>query len=123
MLDRISLVVDDEPSIRRYIAMILQQENFRTIEAGDGVRGLQIVQELGESLSLIVSDVQMPHCDGIKFAQAVRAAYPDVPIVLVSGRGEPTEKFDGFVEKPFQASDLHEAVRNATARKAAYVLG
>src|SRR5580698_2933920 len=111
MVDRISLVVDDEPSIRRYIAMILQQEDFRTVETGDGVRGLQIVQQLGESVSLIVSDVQMPHGDGIKFAHAVKTAYPAVPIILVSGRGEPAEKFDGFVEKPFQASELRAAVR------------
>jgi DNA-binding response OmpR family regulator len=123
MTDRIALVVDDEPSIRRYLSMILQQEDFRSIEAEDGAHALQIMQEHGESVGLIVSDVQMPHCDGISFAQAVKKAYPEIPIILVSGRGQPTEKFDGFVEKPFHAGELLEAVRIAVARKAAYVLG
>jgi len=110
MVDRISLVVDDDPSIRKYISMILQQEHFRSIEAEDGVRGLQIVRELGDGLDLIVSDVQMPKGDGLIFARAVRKSFPAVPIILVSGRGEPAERFDGFVEKPFQASELRQAV-------------
>jgi len=95
----LSLVVDDDPSIRRYITTILQQEDFQTIEAGDGVQGRQIVQELGEGLDLIITDVQMPNRDGLSFAHAVKESFPEVPIILVSGHGEPTEKFDGFVEK------------------------
>jgi two-component system cell cycle sensor histidine kinase/response regulator CckA len=119
----LSLLVDDDRSIRQYIAMVLQREDFQTIEAGDGVQGLQIVEELGDAVDLIITDIQMPNCDGVTFAQAVTKAYPDISIILVSGRGEPIEHFDGFVEKPFQARELADTVRNAMTHKAEYVLG
>src|SRR5260370_21541578 len=121
MLDRISLVVDDEPVIRLYISTVLKLEGFQSIEAGDGAHGLRVVQELGDVVDLIVGEIQMPGGDGISFAQAVKKAFPEFPVILVSGRGEPAENFDGFVEKPFHARELLEAVRNAVAKTAVSV--
>ena len=109
-MGRISLVVDDEPSVRKYITAILRTEHFQTVEAEDGAHGLRIVQELGDEVALIVSDIQMPNVDGVAFAQAVKASFPAVPIILVSGRAEPNPEF-GFIQKPFLPSTLLNAVR------------
>ena len=96
----VSLVVDDEPSVRRYVSTILQREDFRTLEAGDGAHALQIVQELDGGVDLIVSDIQMPNGDGLSFAQAIKGAFPAVPVILVSGNARPDADFE-FVKKPF----------------------
>lgn len=109
-MGRISLVVDDEPSVRKYITAILRTEHFQTVEAEDGAHGLRIVQELGDEVALIVTDIQMPNGDGVAFAQAVKASFPAVPIILVSGQAEPNPEF-GFVRKPFLPSALLSAVR------------
>jgi CheY-like chemotaxis protein len=114
-MGRISLVVDDEPSVRKYISAILKRENFQTVEAGDGAHGLRIVQELGDEVALIVSDIHMPNGDGVAFAQAVKAEFPAVPIILVSGQAEQPHREFGFVRKPFQPSALLEAVRELMA--------
>ena len=114
MGQRVSLVVDDEPSVRKYITAILQREHFQTVEAGDGAHGLRIVQELGGDVVLIVSDIQMPNGDGVTFAQAVKAAFPAVAIILVSGEAAPNLEF-GFIRKPFQPSALLKAVRELVA--------
>ena len=53
-MGRISVVVDDEPSVRKYISAILKREDFETVEAGDGAHGLRIVQEFGADVALIV---------------------------------------------------------------------
>ena len=113
-MGRISLVVDDEPSVRKFISAILQREHFQTVEAGDGAHGLRIVQELGDEVALIVSDIHMPNGDGVAFAQAVKAAFPAVPIILVSGQAEPHPEF-GFIRKPFLPSALLNAVREIVA--------
>lgn len=113
-MGRISLVVDDEPAVRKYISAILQREHFQTVEAGDGEHGLRIVQELGEEVALIVSDIHMPNGDGVAFAQAVKAAFPAVPIILVSGQAEPHPEF-GFIRKPFLPSVLLKTVREVVA--------
>src|ERR1017187_3917404 len=109
-MGRISLVVDYEPSVRKFISAILQRENFQTVEAGDGAHGLRIVQELGDEVALIVSDINMPNGDGVAFARSVKAQFPAVPIILVSGQAEPHPQF-GFIRKPFLPSVLLNAVR------------
>src|SRR5579872_6334588 len=96
----VSLVVDDEPSVRSYITAILQQENFTTLEAENGSHGLQIVQERDGDLDLIVSDIQMPNGDGLSLAHAVQESYPAVPVILISGQVNPEGSFE-FVQKPF----------------------
>jgi two-component system cell cycle sensor histidine kinase/response regulator CckA len=95
-------------------APFLQREHFQTVEAGDGEHGLRIVQELGEEVALIVSDIHMPNGDGVAFAQAVKAAFPTVPIILVSGQAEPHPEF-GFIRKPFLPSVLLKTVREVVA--------
>ena len=113
-MGRISVVVDDEPSVRKFISAILQRENFQTVEAGDGAHGLRIVQELGDEVALIVSDIHMPNGDGVAFAQAVKAEFPAVPIILVSGQAERHPEF-GFIRNPFLPSALLNAVREIVA--------
>ena len=58
-------VVDDEPVIRSVVKGILNQKGFETIEAGDGIEGFNVVQEFGENITLLLTDVRMPRMDGI----------------------------------------------------------
>jgi len=104
------LVVDDEPSVRRFISTVLEREHFQTLEAEDGARALQIVQELDGGLDLIVSDIQMPNGDGLSLAHAVKESFPAVPVILVSGYCVPSGDFE-FVQKPFGPATLVKAVR------------
>ena len=71
-------------------------------------------RELGDDVVLIVSDIQMPNGDGVTFAHAVKAAFPALPIILVSGGAEPSPEF-GFIRKPFQPGTLVKAVRELVA--------
>jgi CheY-like chemotaxis protein len=114
MGQRISLVVDDEPAVRKYITAILNGEHLQTVEAEDGTDGLRIVRERGDDVALIVSDIQMPNGDGVTFAHAVKAAFPALPIILVSGGAEPGPEF-GFIRKPFLPGTLLKAVRELVA--------
>jgi two-component system, cell cycle sensor histidine kinase and response regulator CckA len=109
---RITLIVDDEPAIRTYIRTILERECFETVEAGTGKRGLEILEDLGTAVDLIVSDIHMPEEDGLSFARKAANSFPGVPIILVSGyvSGQEAEPFE-FVEKPFSPASLLRAVR------------
>ena len=107
---RVSLVVDDEPSVRRYVSAILQREGFRTMEAEGGARALQIVQALSGWVDLIVTDIQMPNGDGLSLAQAIMRSFPAVTVILVSGNAKPDADFE-FVKKPFLPATLVSVVR------------
>jgi two-component system, cell cycle sensor histidine kinase and response regulator CckA len=115
---KLSLVVDDEPSVRMFVRAILQREQFDTLEAGSGNSALAIVKSLNGAIDLIVTDVQMPNGDGLTFASEVRRLFPSVPIILISGYHQPDSKFE-FVEKPFSWEGLARVVRRVITEKAA----
>jgi CheY-like chemotaxis protein len=116
----VCLVVDDEPFVRGYISTILQREQFRTLEAEDGAQALQIVQELGGGVDLIVSDIQMPNGNGLSFVQVIKQSFPTVPIILISGNThpDPDSNFE-FVKKPFLPAALMSAVWKLVAHSVA----
>jgi len=113
----ISLVVDDDPSVRTYIASVLRRENFETLEAEGGRKAFEIVQKLGGKVDLIVTDIQMPDGDGITFANSVRMLFPSIPILIVSGCIRPNAEFE-FVEKPFSAATMLNVVRRVFGAEA-----
>ena len=113
----LALVVDDDSAVRTYITSILDSENFETLEAADGNRALELVRVLDGDVDLMVTDIQMPGGDGISLARAVRASYPSVSIILVSGCAEPDDRFE-FVEKPFSWAAMVRVVRRVMAQAA-----
>ena len=115
MPNKLCLIVDDDPSIRTYIAALLQQwAPAETLEAEGGKRALDIMKTLGDAVDLVVSDIQMPDGDGLSFAQSLRQLLADVPVILMSGHAQPPDSFEfEFVEKPFGPEKFLRAVRKA----------
>jgi two-component system, cell cycle response regulator CpdR len=85
MLYKISLVVDDEPSVRNFIMAVLQSDGFQSIEAENGAQALELLRKPGTDVDLVVTDIKMPLMDGMTLACSVRAEFPAIPIILVSG--------------------------------------
>ena len=111
------LIVDDDPAVRSFIQTILYAENFETLEAEDGEQALKIVHMLDGAVDLIITDVRMPGGDGITFARAVKAAYPFVPVIMVSAQENGDPGFE-FVEKPFSWATMVRVIRGVMPRAA-----
>ncbi len=112
------LVLDDEPSVRRYIGTILDSEGYQVLEAADEVQASHLAKQLGDVLELIVSDIELPNGNGLAFACACREWQPSIPVVLVSGvadviRQENPRATFTFVQKPFTPKRLLEGVQQA----------
>jgi DNA-binding NtrC family response regulator len=81
------------------------------------------VQKLNGGLDLIVTDVKMPgDMDGVDLAYAIRQAFPQIPVVVVSGYPSPevtrTWKQDfAFIQKPFKPEAILTVVKTVTARR------
>jgi two-component system cell cycle response regulator CpdR len=112
----LTLVVDDDSSVRTYVQAILHAQDHMTLQAEDGRQALEIVKTLDGSVDLIITDLQMPGMDGLSFAHAVRSSFPRVPIILMSGYGDPGSPFE-FLEKPFSWATLLGTVRSVLASK------
>lgn len=104
------LIVDDEDRIRDMIKEYIEPQNFEIDEAGDGKDALDLVEL--NVYSLIIMDVMMPKMDGWTAVREIRRT-SQVPIVMLSARGEEYDKVFGFelgvddyLVKPFSPREL-----------------
>ena len=112
------LFVDDEFAVREVACEVLQQLNFKPLTATDGTDGLMQAAQYRTELRAIITDLHMPHLDGLAFVRALRQMLPDIPVVVASGRMEDTvaAEFKTLgvttrLDKPFTEAQLAAAMR------------
>jgi CheY-like chemotaxis protein len=114
MDEPLCLIVDDESAIRTYLGVLLRQKGIRSLEAGDAIEALRIVQKLGGEIDLLITDIQMPgDIDGVDLAYSVRNLFSSLPVILISGNVERAPTGFAFVRKPFRADAILSAIDKA----------
>lgn len=110
------LIVDDEAAIRTLIAKYARFENFAVDEAENGMDAL--VKCNDKRYDLVILDIMMPEMDGFTTARELKKRQPDLPILLLSARGEEYDRINGFeigvddyVVKPFSPKELMLRIR------------
>jgi len=114
------LVVDDEPQITRVLKTVLSSQGYQVRTAAEGESALSSFKEwLPE---LVITDLYMPHMDGLELCRRIRAV-SSVPIIVLSVKGEERTKVealdsgaDDYVTKPFGIDELMARVRAAFRR-------
>jgi two-component system cell cycle sensor histidine kinase/response regulator CckA len=114
--DPVILVVDDESIVRDMARRILETDQYRVIEASNGIDALRILKD-ETSIDLLFADLEMPELAGEEMARQFKAARPDLKVLYVSGvidrlLDQRPVLWDGeaFLSKPFTAEGLLEAV-------------
>lgn len=116
-LAKVILVVDDSPSVRQVIVMTLKTAGYKVIEAVDGLDALKKLD--GRKIHLIISDLNMPHMDGIELVKSVKrlAKYKFTPIIMLTTESAESKKSLGkaagakaWIVKPFKPEQLKQAV-------------
>lgn len=79
------LIVDDETSIREITQASLENYNYRTILASDGLEALELYREHQQEISVVLMDVMMPNLDGVSAMRALQNINPGVNIIATSG--------------------------------------
>jgi PAS domain S-box-containing protein len=114
------LVVEDEEGVREVAERILQEIGFQTIGAEDGRRALEIMREVGDTVTAVLLDLSMPRMGGAETFRRLRALRPELPILMMSGYTEQAVApqfsgsgpgITGFLQKPFLAEDLIAVLR------------
>jgi DNA-binding response OmpR family regulator len=110
MAERI-LVIEDDPSILRGLQLNLGMEGYVVRSATDGETGLMLARS--ENPDLVLVDVMLPRLGGLDVVREIRAADPDLPVLILSAKGQETDKVaglqlgaDDYLVKPFGLKEL-----------------
>lgn len=109
------LVVDDEILIRKVIREYLESENYKVLEAKNGLDALRVLSS--NKVNLIILDIMMPKMDGFACLEEIRKT-KDIPVIMLSAMKEETDKLnsfnlgvDDYVTKPFSPKELIARVK------------
>src|SRR3989442_7917993 len=119
MSKRSILVVDDDKNTRDYLATFLGSSGFAVDCFGSGDEAIERLAS-GYSPSMILLDIMLPGKDGIEVLSNVKAIYPSIPIIILSGIGQIKTVVEAmkigasnYLTKPFEEEALELAIENA----------
>lgn len=112
------LILDDDDSIRWVLDRALRQAGYQTRICADVPDARALLAR--ESVQLVLSDIRMPSGDGVAFMREIKAAQPQLPVVLITAHADlssAVQSFDSgafeFVAKPFDIDELLAIVARA----------
>ncbi|MCP3166537.1 sigma-54-dependent transcriptional regulator [Myxococcus qinghaiensis] len=112
------LVIDDEANLRKVLAAMLRRDGFDVTVAENGEQGLAEFNKNGADI--IVTDLVMPKVGGMEVLSTIRAANPDVPVIIITAHGTVDSAVDAikagafdYITKPFDQTELSAVVAKA----------
>ncbi|MDH5527890.1 MAG: response regulator [Nitrospirota bacterium] len=117
------LIVDDSATIRASVKNTLDQAGYEVYQAMNGQAGLESLKQLngqGKTVSMIISDVNMPVMDGITFIRELKKnlSYKFTPVLVLTTESQDSKKIEGkeagaagWLVKPFEPDTLVGVVR------------
>ncbi len=116
------LVVDDEKSMREFLAIMLRKEGYEVIVADGGESALDVLRR--EQVDLIVTDVRMPRTDGLAVLKAAKDLSPNTVVLVITAFASTETAVEAmklgaydYITKPFKLDEIKLIVANALERK------
>lgn len=110
------LIVDDEAPLRRQLMVGLAQHGYEVEECEEGLPALAMIKSAKSKqhpFTFVILDVRLPDIDGLKILSVIKATYPDLPVVVITGYGNENtvnmvQSRDGsaYLDKPFEMEAL-----------------
>jgi len=116
------LLVDDEERFLKTTKSLLDKRNCNVFTAIDGIRAMQILA--AEKIDVIILDVKMPGIDGVEVLRRIKAKYPMIEVIMLTGHSTTESAVDGlktgafdYLIKPCDIAILLEKVKEAHDKK------
>jgi len=113
------LVVDDSPTVLKFVSFSLKNRGFSVLTACDGMNAIEKLSNSPNPVDLIITDLNMPNVDGYGLIETVRQnqAHSTTPIIILSSEDAENDRLrgiqagaDSYLVKPFKAAKLLEEV-------------
>lgn len=116
------LVVDDERSMRDFLAIMLKKEGYQVTVVEDGNQAIKAIQK--DIYDLVITDIKMPGIDGLQVLQAIKELSPDTLVIMITAFSSTQDAVKAmkqgaldYISKPFEVEEIKLVVRNALERK------
>lgn len=116
------LLVEDDESVRNFVARALEMDRHQVIEAENGAIGHETFCAEQDDFDLVLSDIQMPEMDGIEMVQLIANTQSEQKILMMTGYADQRERAENLskiivdvVQKPFTLSVIRQEVAKALA--------
>ena len=116
------LVTDDEPRLRRVLCRLMETDGFTCLEAGSGAEALALLAQT--PVPIVLTDLRMPHMDGIELLREVGERYPDTAVVMVTGVADVDMAVRAlglgatdYITKPFHIDEVRVRVAQALDKR------
>jgi two-component system, NtrC family, response regulator AtoC len=114
------LVADDEANIRKVLAALLRREGHDVVTASDGAEALRHLEAESADVDVLISDLRMPHVDGLTLLKEVGERYPEIPVIVITAHGTVDTAVEAmkagafdYLQKPFEQEELRIIVGKA----------
>ena len=107
------LVVEDDSIVRMLIVDVLEELEFKVLEADGSEQALEMLKDADQHIDLMMTDVGLPIMDGRELAIEARKLRPTLPILFASGYAESVDVPEGMhlIGKPFSIDQLRDKVK------------
>ncbi len=116
------LVIDDEPSMRHMLRLVLEQHHYRVSEAQNGAEAINLIYK--EKFDFILSDIRMPDMDGLTFLEQPEVRALDTTLIMMSAYGSIDTALEcmkrgayDYISKPFKPDEVVLTLRKAEERQ------
>ena len=116
------LVVDDERSMREFLAIMLTRDGHEVVAAENGAQALAALRQ--RPFDLLISDIRMPDCSGIDVLREAKGLQPDLPGILMTAFSSTQTAIEAlrtgaidYVSKPFDVDEMKRVVAHAVERR------
>lgn len=114
------LIADDEKEIRDLLRLYLENEDYKIVEAADGLQTLEVIKKTNPDLCLL--DIMMPSKDGLSVLKEIRRE-SNIPVLIISARTADAERIlgldmgaDDYIPKPFNPLEVVARVKSNLRR-------
>jgi two-component system cell cycle sensor histidine kinase/response regulator CckA len=113
------LIVDDEPLIRQVTKTLLENNNYKTLQANDGIEAIALYADRKDEISVVLMDIMMPSMDGLTAIRTMQKLNPKVKAIATSGLTSNNQLAEvsgigvkAFLSKPYTAQELLDTLQN-----------
>jgi DNA-binding NtrC family response regulator len=119
------LLVDDDVELLKALTKTLEREGYHVVPQPDAPTAIEHVQRTREHFDLVITDVSMPQMPGLEFLNKLKAAFPRLPVIVITGFGDWGPYMDAmragafaYLSKPINKIELLSTVGHALKKAA-----